>query len=772
MTEGRGLAEALRGHARAPDSGGYRPALFDASDPVQRQAVVSLLDTNLVQFVHDTIDEQLTELAASRAPWRRSTREEAAAEVRAIRGGRPSEEYGTWVHYPWSRRLVHVLPVAELRELRTNRNRYKITAEEQARLAVARIGVVGLSVGNMAALTCALEGVGTRFRLADFDELSLSNLNRLRGGVQDLALPKPVLAAREMFELDPYLDIEIFPQGVTPENLEAFLLGATGAERLDLLVEECDDLYVKVRIRERARAARIPVVMDTSDRGMLDVERFDLTPDRPILHGLLGDVDADSLRGLETRDKAPYVLAILGAHKMSTRMAASLPEVKQSVASWPQLASSVALGGALVADVARRIVLDTHRESGRWYVDLDALLGGPPSELAEPAAPPAPAEIAPEALSAPVLPREPSPEEARALGDDVARWLVAQATLAPSAHNAQPWRFRWSDGALACEHDPSRDLPTMDFEHGATWVAFGALLENLSLAAAAVGLEARAESFPDAREPGLVLRVRFEPCAVRRDPLFDWIPVRVTNRRCGPRAPLGDAGSRLCAVAEAVPGARLQLVTSAESLDEMGALVGACDRLAAFHEAMHEETMEGLRWTRAEVEAHRDGLDVVTMELPAADRAGLALLSSWPIARALAELGGGRALEDTGRRAIASASAVGLLTMPGTTRESYLAGGRVLQRVWLDAASEGLAVQPVASLPYLFARLERGGGAGLSEAQRASLADLRARYARVLEVEPDRAEVLLFRVARAAPPTARSLRRRLEDVLDFSPRGT
>ena len=32
-------------------------------------------------------------------------------------------------------------------------------------------------------------------------------------------------------------------------------------------------------------------------------------------------------------------------------------EVKESLSSWPQLASSVTLGGALVADVARRLLL-------------------------------------------------------------------------------------------------------------------------------------------------------------------------------------------------------------------------------------------------------------------------------------------------------------------------------------------------------------------------------------------------------------------------------
>jgi hypothetical protein len=48
----------------------------------------------------------------------------------------------------------------------------------------------------------------------------------------------------------------------------------------------------------------------------------------------------------------------------------------KTLSSWPQLASGVALGGALTAEAARRILLGTHCESGRFYVDL-ALLVGP-----------------------------------------------------------------------------------------------------------------------------------------------------------------------------------------------------------------------------------------------------------------------------------------------------------------------------------------------------------------------------------------------------------
>jgi len=78
--------------------------------------------------------------------------------VGAHLAGRQGAEYGRWVHYPWSGRLVHLLAEDELRELRSNRNRDKITAEEQAQLRTkqARILESGLRVA-------AGRGGGTEF---------------------------------------------------------------------------------------------------------------------------------------------------------------------------------------------------------------------------------------------------------------------------------------------------------------------------------------------------------------------------------------------------------------------------------------------------------------------------------------------------------------------------------------------------------------------------------------------------------------------------------
>ncbi|WP_328748871.1 ThiF family adenylyltransferase [Streptomyces sp. NBC_00285] len=359
----------------------FRPVLLNPADADGAAALAALLESGAVREVHDRIDDQLEELARCTRPGLPPQERSMAAAITEILAGAPRNRYGTWVWYPWSARLVHVLPAEEFRLVRTDRNRDKITRVQQQALLGRRIGVLGLSVGNSAALTCAMEGVGGSFRLADFDRLGLSNLNRLRAGVHDLGVEKTVLCARQMYEIDPYLDIEIHRSGVTEETIEAFFGTAPGTG-LNLLVEECDTLWAKFAAREHARARRVPVLMDANDRGLLDVERFDEEPDRPLFHGRADGLTAHDVRGLDPAGSLDVLLRIVDESRLSPAMTDALGRIGRTLSSWPQLASGVALGGALVTDTARRILLGAPVPSGRYYVDLEALVA---AERAAPA---------------------------------------------------------------------------------------------------------------------------------------------------------------------------------------------------------------------------------------------------------------------------------------------------------------------------------------------------------------------------------------------------
>lgn len=755
--------------ARHPGAEVWRPRIFRPTDVEDAEQLARLLRSSPELAVYDQIADQLRELIESRHPERTLQSGELERLVADQLRDRSSLEYGVWVHYPWSRRLVHILDRAEFIELRTNRNRYKITQDEQDLLATRRVGIVGQSVGQSVALTIAMERSAGEIRLADFDTLGLSNLNRLRAGLHNLGVPKVFITAREIAEIDPFIVVKCFPEGVADDAMVEEFMTADG--RIDLLIDECDSLDMKVRLRRHARARRIPVLMETSDRCLVDIERYDLEPERPIFHDLLGDFHPQHLLGLSTQDKVPYVLQIIGESTMSDRGRASMVEVGNSIKTWPQLASAVTMGGGIAADVARRMNLGYIRQSGRYWVDVEEII---PDSRAE-TRPAAPAEA-------------PTPLPAAAMVELAARLPVAARTtlrltaeqrdrllnaaiLAPSGGNCQPWQWLDSGGRLHLFQDRVRSFALADYQGCGALVGLGAATENLVLAAHQEGLEVRATPFPAGEAEDLV--VSFELSAEPgpdtephwRDELGAFIGDRHTNRKTGRHRVDAPAMAELRAAVTSIAGAQIQFLEQEEQLAAIGQLVGAGDRIRYLNEDCNRELFKELRWTEEEAQAHRDGISLDSLEMTRTDRAGLKICSSLPSLRYIRAWNGGQGLVKASLKAIVASSAVGLITMPGSRRIDYLQGGRAMQRMWLAAHGLALSIHPMTTLTYMFARLLRGGGEGLDPATIADLARLRDPYLRLFDVPEGAAEVLLFRMARTEPATARALRRPLEDVL-------
>ena len=354
-------------------SNAFLPEIFNINVSSDFQRVQNLINEQDGLLVLDEIHSQMRELIKIRNPQKVLTEDEYVQQLETLLNGTPSHYYGTWVYYPWNKKLVHLLNKEEFIELRTSRNLYKITPEERNTLLQKKIAIIGLSVGQMIALTIAMERTCDEIRLADFDLIELSNMNRIRTSVTNIGVSKAVVAAREIAELDPYINVKLFLDGITDENIDDFLLKDG---KVDLLIEECDGLDVKILSRIKAREYGIPVVMETNDRGMIDIERFDLEPKRALLHGLIPEnmENLSALRNLSNQEKVPLLGAMVGIDKISERMKMSLGEMGKTISTWPQLASSVVLGGAMVTDVSRRILLKQTTLSGRYYVDFNELI--------------------------------------------------------------------------------------------------------------------------------------------------------------------------------------------------------------------------------------------------------------------------------------------------------------------------------------------------------------------------------------------------------------
>lgn len=167
-------------------------------------------------------------------------------------------------------------------------NNRKLTYDwYQTRLSIfnhQHITVAGASVASQAALFATRLIKPYLLTLADPKGPNASNLNRTQYTVFDLLedpdthreVSKAIALARSIHGQDPFQLIHIYPEGITEENLDAFLLGEPDPEkglttpRTSILIEAIDHFPTKRLLLEKARDRDIPTIQlaDVGSRGI------------------------------------------------------------------------------------------------------------------------------------------------------------------------------------------------------------------------------------------------------------------------------------------------------------------------------------------------------------------------------------------------------------------------------------------------------------------------------------------------------------------------
>ena len=135
-----------------------------------------------------------------------------------------------------------------------SRNIGWVTQDEQASLRGKRVAIAGMGgVGGAHLLTLARLGIGA-FHIADFDRFDIVNFNRQAGAaVSTLAHPKVEVMAAMARDINPELDLRLFPDGVHEGNLDAFFDG------VDLYVDGLDFFAFGARQATFAACARAAI---------------------------------------------------------------------------------------------------------------------------------------------------------------------------------------------------------------------------------------------------------------------------------------------------------------------------------------------------------------------------------------------------------------------------------------------------------------------------------------------------------------------------------
>ncbi|MDG4560861.1 MAG: ThiF family adenylyltransferase, partial [Candidatus Competibacter sp.] len=632
-----------------------------------------------------------------------------------------------------------------------SRNIGWITETEQHLLRGKRVAIAGMGgVGGAHLLTLARLGIG-KFYIADLDRFELANFNRQAGAMMTtLDRSKVEVLADMARDINPELDLRLFPAGVSADNVDEFL------RDVDLFVDGLDFFEPEVRslVFGRCHERGIPA-LTAGPIGMgapyliflpdgMSFERYfrlaGLPVERQYVHFLAGLTPAALHRGYLVD---PGRLNLAGRHGPSTAMACQLC-------------------AGIVGIEALKILLN-HQPvyAAPWYHIFDAYRGcyrrgklrwgnaGPVQQLK--------CRIGyrqVERQLAQAVAAKPTPESAPG---SVLEQILDLARWAPSGDNTQPWRFEIaSDRHLVVHGFDTRDHVVYDLRGHASQLALGGLLETIEIAARGRGLRCevrRREGMPETRP---TFDVKFLDTPAEPHPLESTIRARCTQRRPMSRRPLGQR-ERETLETSVGPGYRVIWLEGRQALRKMARLLFANAEIRLTTPEAYEVHKSIIEWnaqfSEDRIPDRAVGLDPVALKLMRW------AMHSWERVRFLNTWLGGTLLPrlqmDVLPALNCAAHFVIAAEAPLRTVDDYVAGGRAMQRFWLTATQLGLQFQPEMT-PLIFVSYVHGGVAFSREPRAMERARrLTAQMEALIGQEACRQAVYMGRVGFGPAPAAR-----------------
>lgn len=287
------------------------------------------------------------------------------------------------------------------------------------------------------------------------------------------------------------------------------------------------------------------------------------------------------------------------------------------------------------------------------------------------------------------------------LSDEAAKMkeMVRYATLAPSGHNTQCWRFRIENRSIAILPDRSRRTPVVDPDDHHLFVSLGCAAENLVQAARTFGFMGDAEFDPAS---GGTVAVALERTKAEESPLFKAIPHRQCTRTDFDGKRLDSGELRLLEAAGTGNGVAVVLLTEREAMERVLDYVVQGNTMQINNPAFVSELESWIRFSDGEAIRTGDGLNARSTGSPPAPR-WLGRLLFRAFFRVKPE-------NDMYARHIRSSAGIAVFVSNVGDKEHWVEAGRCYERFALQATALGirnaLVNQPVeeAGLRPEFAR--------------------------------------------------------------------
>jgi len=252
--------------------------------------------------------------------------------------------------------------------------------------------------------------------------------------------------------------------------------------------------------------------------------------------------------------------------------------------------------------------------------------------------------------------------------------LIHNATLAANSHNSQPWKFAIKDNAIEIHPDYTRRLPVVDPNDRELWISLGCALENLLIAAQAVGYSAEL-NYPVTTD---FIHVELTPDTPKHDTLVESIPLRQSTRSEYDGRSVNTFDFDQLQKIPLESSVALQFVSTPGDMGKLGEYVNQGTLIQYADKAFVEELIHWLRFNRREILNNLDGLYSVCSGNPEVPRWLGALFVSGTDAQQQADLDVKKLRSSSGAIIIHSAT---------EDKVSWVRTGQVYERLALKMTS-------------------------------------------------------------------------------------
>ena len=350
--------------------------------------------------------------------------------------------------------------------------------------------------------------------------------------------------------------------------------------------------------------------------------------------------------------------------------------------------------------------------------------------------------------------------------------IIEAGIMAPSGENCQPWRFKVKGnkvftgfprkvlpkGQVLIFNIPERDQSLYSWGQWASFVAHGALIENMSIAAGHFGYELLGEFFPDASDKNLVAIVSIQKIEKKDEPLFNSLKRRSTNRKPYEKKILKNKEYKELLNLPQYGNAHVVLTQDVKKKQTIAHAASMNEKLLFENSYLHRFFFSHINWTKKEDEEKKIGFYIKTFELPKPAEFAFKLFSNWRILQVLNKIGASNMVAKTNAGIYASSSVMGVIIIKDKTPKDFVMAGRMFERIWLKATSMGLSMQPLTGILFLMHRIRAGKINEFSLSQIQLVTTAYERMAKAFGISPEKTMAITFRIGKSSSPTARALR--------------